>query len=104
MNERGDMYSDYNSDYGVDDDDNDHLCLADDPIALKFVREEARMKSRIRTISNVARHVAKHWRCSRSGSPKWVNERARMRGRSGKHGGRRKVSRVDQSSYDYHVS
>lgn len=101
--EEGYANSDYQSDYG-DDDDNDDLCLADDPIAMKFVREEARMKSRIRTVTHAARRVAKQWRCARGGFPKWVNERARMRERSGKQGGRRKVSRVDQSSYEYRLA
>lgn len=103
MNEVEVAYSDYQSDYG-DDDDNDDLCFADDPIAMKFVREEARMKSRIRTIAHAARRVAKQWRCARGGFPKWMNERARMRERSGKQRGRRKVSKVDQSSYEYRLA
>lgn len=102
MNAVDDGYSDYQSDYG-DDDDNDDPCLADDPIAMKFAREEARMKSRIRTVRHAARQGTKHWRCSRGGFPKWVDEKARMRERSVKHGWRRKVSRVDQSSYDYQL-
>jgi len=98
-----DAGSDYQSDYDdlyIDDD----LCLADDPIAMKFVREEARMRSRIRAVTHAARHVAKQWRCSRGGFPKWVNERARMRERSGKHGEHRKASRVDQSTYEYRLA